>query len=57
MSGLEELSREELIALARALAGRVSALEKENGELRERVAVGAVDLAQQRELGDVVVRG
>ena len=38
MSGLEELSREELIALARALAGRVTALEKENGELRERVA-------------------
>ncbi|MDA0638965.1 IS66 family transposase, partial [Nonomuraea sp. MCN248] len=29
---------EELIALARALAGRVTALEKENGELRERVA-------------------
>lgn len=38
MSGLEELSREELIALARALAGRVTALEQENGELRERVA-------------------
>ncbi|MGN9847319.1 hypothetical protein ACTMTI_55540 [Nonomuraea sp. H19] len=34
MSGLEEWSREELIALA----GRVGALEKENGELRERVA-------------------
>ena len=38
MSGLEEMSREELIALARALAGRVTELEKENAELRERVA-------------------
>jgi transposase len=37
VSGLEEMSREELIALARALAGRVTELEKENAELRERV--------------------
>jgi hypothetical protein len=45
VSGLEEMSREELIALSRALlaenarlAERVAVLEKENAELRERVA-------------------
>ncbi|MEV6987578.1 hypothetical protein AB0M95_40855 [Sphaerisporangium sp. NPDC051017] len=38
MPGLEEMSREELIALARALAERTVILEKENAALRERVA-------------------
>ena len=38
MSGLEELSREELIALAHALVERTAMLEKENAALRERVA-------------------
>ncbi|GLW97328.1 hypothetical protein [Microtetraspora sp. NBRC 16547] len=44
MSALEEMSREELIALTRALLAenarlteRVGALEKENAQLRERV--------------------
>jgi transposase len=38
VSGLEELSREELLALARALAERTVVLEEENAALRERVA-------------------
>ncbi|MCA2229660.1 DUF6444 domain-containing protein [Nonomuraea aurantiaca] len=45
MSGLEEMSREELIALTRALLAenaalreRVAILEKENAQLRERMA-------------------
>jgi transposase len=38
VAGLEEMSREELIAWARALADQVTVLEKQNARLRERIA-------------------